>query len=75
MKKFAVLIFAMWCILLGTIHFILCWVFVAITAIIDILTVGFNFKFTQHVAGEMTPLQDFVEDLKCCIKRVREIIK
>ena len=57
------------------IFFALCWVFVAITAIIDILADGFNLEVTKECAGEMQTLEDFVEDLKCYLKDLPEYIK
>ena len=74
-KIFAKCVFALWCLLLSIIHFVLCWVFVAITAIIDILTDGFNLEVTKDCAGEMQTLEDFVEDIKCFLKSLLEYIK
>ena len=74
-KIFTKYVFALWCVLLAIIYFVLDWVFVAITAIIDILTDGFNLKFTKERAGEMQSLEDFVEDLKFYIKHLPEYIK
>lgn len=74
-KIFAKCVFALWRLLLSIIHFVLCWVFVAITAIIDILTDGFNLEVTKDCAGEMQTLEDFVEDLKCHLKYLPEFIK
>ena len=74
-KIFAKCVFALWRVLLAIIYFVLCWVFVAITAIIDILEDGFNFKLTKEWAGEMQTLEDFVEDLKCYLKDLPEYIK
>lgn len=74
-KIFTKYVFALWCVLLAIIYFVLGWVFVAITAIIDILTDGFNLKFTKERAGEMQSLEDFVEDLKFYIKHLPEYIK
>ena len=67
--------FALWRVMLSIIHFVLCWVFVAITAIIDILADGFNLKLTKEWAGEMQTLEDFLEDLKCYLKDLPEYIK
>ena len=74
-KIFTKCVFALWRVLLAIIYFVLGWVFVAITAIIDILTDGFNLKFTKERAGEMQSLEDFVEDLKCFLKYLPEFIK
>ena len=74
-KIFTKCVFALWRVLLAIIYFILGWVFVAITAIIDILTDGFNLKITKEWAGEMQTLEDFVEDLKCYLKDLPEYIK
>ena len=74
-KIFTKCVFALWRVLLGIIYFALCWVFVAIVAIIDILTDGFKFKITKEWAGEMQTLEDFDEDLKCYIKDLPEYIK
>ena len=74
-KIFAKCVFALWCVLLSIIYFVLCWVFVAITAIIDILADGFNLEVTKEYAGEMQTLEDFVEDLKCYLKDLPEYIK
>ena len=74
-KIFAKCVFALWRVLLAIIYFVLCWVFVAIIAIIEILTDGFNFKITKEWAGEMQTLEDFVEDLKCYLKYLPEYIK
>ena len=74
-KIFAKCVFALWRVLLSIIYFVLCWVFVVITAVIDILTDGFNFKVTKEFAGEMQTLEDFVEDLKCYLKYLPEYIK
>ena len=74
-KIFAKCVFALWRVLLAIIYFVLGWVFVAITAIIDILTDGFNLKFAKERAGEMQSLEDFVEDLKYYIKHLPEYIK
>ena len=74
-KIFTKCVFALWCVLLEIIYFVLCWIFVAITAIIDILTDGFNFKLTKEWAGEMQTLEDFVEGLKCYLKDLPEYIK
>ena len=74
-KIFTKCVFALWRVLLAIIYFVLGWVFVAITAIIDILTDGFNLKFTKERAGEMRSLEDFVEDLKFYIKHLPEYIK
>ena len=68
-------VFALWRVLFGIIYFVLCWVFVVITAIIDILTDGFNLKIAKEWAGEMQTLEDFVEDLKCYLKDLPEYIK
>ena len=53
----------------------MCWVFVAITAIIEILTDGFNLKVTKEYAGEMQTLEDFVKDFKWFLKGLPEFIK
>ena len=74
-KIFAKCVFALWRVLLAIFFFFFCWVFVAIAAIIDILTDGFNFKLTKEWAGEMQTLEDFVEDLKCYLKDLPEYIK
>ena len=74
-KIFTKCVFALWRVLLAIIYFVLCWVFVAITAIIDILTDGFNLEITKECAGEMQTLEDFVEDLKCFLKGLPEFIK
>ena len=74
-KIFAKCVFALWRVLLSIIHFVLCWVFVAITAIIDILADGFNLEVTKECAGEMQTLEDFVEDLKRYLKDLPEYIK
>ena len=74
-KIFAKCVFALWRFLLAIIYFALCWVFVAITAIIDILTDGFNLEVTKEYAGEMQTLEDFVEDIKCFLKHLPEFIK
>ena len=74
-KIFTKYVFALWCVLLAIIYFVLGWVFVSITAIIDILTDGFNLKFIKERAGEMQSLEDFVEDLKFYIKHLPEYIK
>ena len=74
-KIFAKCIFALWRFLLAIIYFVLCWVFVAITAIIDILADGFNLEVTKGRAGEMQTLEEFVEDLKYFLKHLPEFIK
>ena len=74
-KIFAKCVFALWRVLLAIIHFVLCWVFVVITAIIDILADGFSLEVTKECAGEMQTLEDFVEDLKCYLKDLPEYIK
>ena len=74
-KIFAKCVFALWCVLLAIIYFVLCWVFVAITAVIDIFAGGFNLEITKERAGEMQTLEDFVEDLKYFLKNLPEYIK
>ena len=74
-KIFAKCVLALWCVLLSIIYFVLCWVFVAITAIIDILADGFNLEVTKGRAGKMQTLEEFVEDLKCYLKDLPEYIK
>ena len=74
-KIFAKCVFALWRVLLSIIYFVLCWVFVAITAIIDILADGFNLEVTKECAGEMQTLEYFIEDLKCYLKDLPEYIK
>ena len=74
-KIFAKCVFALWRFLLAIIYFVLCWVFVAITAIIDILADGFNLEVTKEYAGNMQTLEDFVEDIKCFLKNLPEFIK
>ena len=74
-KIFAKCVFALWHVLLAIIYFVLCWVFVAITAVIDIFTGGFNLEITKERAGEMQTLEDFVEDLKYFLKNLPEYIK
>ena len=74
-KIFAKCVFALWRVLLAIIYFVLCWAFVAITAIIEILTDGFNLKITKSWAGEMQTLKDFAEDFKCYLKDLPEYIK
>ena len=74
-KIFTKCVFALWRVLLAVIHFVLCWVFVAITAIIDILADGFNLEVTKECAGEMQTLEDFVKDIKCFLKYLPEFIK
>ena len=59
----------------SNIFFALCWVFVAITAIIDILADGFNLEVTKECAGEMQTLKEFVEDIKYFLKHLPEFIK
>ena len=59
----------------SNIFFALCWVFVAITAIIDILADGFNLEVTKGRAGEMQTLEEFVEDIKYFLKHLPEFIK
>lgn len=74
-KIFTKCVFALWRVLLAIIYFVLGWVFVAITAIIDIFAGGFNLELTKERAGEMQTLEDFVEDLKCYLKDLPEYIK
>ena len=74
-KIFAKCVFALWRVLLSIIYFVLCWVFVAITAIIDILADGFNLEVTKEYAGEIQTLEEFVEDLKYFLKHLPEFIK
>ena len=74
-KIFTKCVFALWRVLLAIIYFVLCWVFVAITAIIDILADGFNLEITKECAGEMQTLKDFVEDFKWFLKGLPEFIK
>ena len=74
-KIFAKCVFALWRVLLSIIYFVLCWVFVAITAIIDILADGFNLEVTKGCAGEMQTLEEFVEDIKYFLKHLPEFIK
>ena len=74
-KIFAKCVFALWRVLLAIIYFVLCWVFVAITAIIDILVGDFNLKVTKEYAGEMQTLEDFVKDFKWFLKGLPEFIK
>ena len=74
-KIFAKCVFALWRVLLAIIYFVLCWVFVVITAIIDILASGFNLEATKNCAGKMQTLEDFAEDLKCYLKDLPEYIK
>lgn len=74
-KIFAKCVLALWRVLLAVIYFVLCWVFVAITAIVDILADGFNLEVTKERAGEMQTLEDFVEDLKYFLKYIPEFIK
>lgn len=74
-KIFAKCVFALWRVLLAVIYFVLCWVFVAITAIIDILADGFNLEVTKEYAGKIQTLEDFVEDLKRFLKYLPEFIK
>ena len=74
-KIFAKCVFALWRVLLSIIYFVLCWVFVAITAIIDILADGFNLEVTKEYAGEIQTLEEFVEDLKHFLKHLPEFIK
>ena len=73
-KIFAKCVFALWRVLLSIIYFVLCWVFVVITAIIDILADGFNLEVTKECASEMQTLEDFVEDLKYFLKHLPEFI-
>ena len=74
-KIFAKCVFALWRVLLAIIYFVLCWVFVAITAVIDIFADGFNLEITKERACEMQTLEDFVEDLKYFLKNLPEYIK
>ena len=74
-KIFAKCVFALWRVLLSIIYFVLCWVFVAITAIIDILADGFSLEVTKECAGEMRTLEEFVEDIKYFLKHLPEFIK
>lgn len=74
-KIFAKFVFALWRVLLATIYFVLCWVFLVITAVIDILAYDFNLNVTKERAGEMQTLEDFVEDLKYFLKKLPEYIK
>ena len=74
-KIFTKCVFALWRVLLAIIYFVLCWVFVAITAIIDILADGFNLEVTKECAGEMQTLEEFVEDIKYFLKHLPEFIK
>ena len=74
-KIFTKCVFVLWRVLLGIIYFVLCWVFVAITAVLDFLTGGYNLALTKEWIGEMQTLEDFVEDLKCYLKDLPEYIK
>lgn len=74
-KIFAKCVFALWIVLLAIIYFVLCWVFLAITAVIEIFTGSFNLEITKERAGEMQTLEDFVEDLKYFLKNLPEYIK
>ena len=74
-KIFAKCVFAFWRVLLAVIYFVLCWIFVAITAIIDILADGFNLEVTKQRTGEMQTLEDFVKDFKWFLKGLPEFIK
>ena len=67
--------FALWRVLLAIIYFVLCWIFVTITAVLDFLTGGYNLALTKEWIGEMQTLEDFVEDLKCYLKDLPEYIK
>lgn len=74
-KIFAKCVFVLWRVMLTIIHFVLCWVFVAITAIIEVLMNGFNLEITKQWAGEIQTLEDFVKDFKYCLKKLPEYIK
>ena len=74
-KIFTKFVLTLWRVLLAIIYFALCWLFVAFTAIIEILADGFNLKITKSCAGEMQTLEDFAEDLKCYLKDLPEYIK
>ena len=74
-KIFIKCVFALWRVLFAIIYFVLCWVFVAITAIIDILADGFSLEVTKECAGEMQTLEEFVEDIKYFLKHLPEFIK
>ena len=74
-KIFTKCVFAIWRVLLAIIYFVLCWVVVAITAVIDIFAGGINLEITKERAGEMQTLEDFVEDLKYFLKNLPEYIK
>ena len=74
-KIFTKCVFALWRVLLGIIYFVLCWIFVTITAVLDFLTGGYNLALTKEWIGEMQTLEDFVEDLKCYLKDLPEYIK
>ena len=74
-KIFTKCVFSLWRVLLGIIYFVLCWVFVAITAVLDFLTGGYNLALTKEWAGEMQTLEDFVKDLKYFLKHLPEFIK
>lgn len=74
-KKIAICVFSLWDILLGTIHFVLCWVFVAITAILEILEGDYNLAATKKWANVMVTPKEYIEYLKNCLKRLHEAIK
>ena len=74
-KIFTKFVLALWRVLLAIIYFVLCLLFVAFTAIIEILADGFNLKITKSCSGEMQTLEDFAEDLKLYLKDLPEYIK
>lgn len=74
-KILAKCILALWRVLLAIIYFILCWVFVVIIAIIEILAGHFNLEITKSWVCEMQTLDDLSKDLKWYLKDLYEHIK
>ena len=76
-RALAIIIHALWVVLLATVHFALGWLFVLITAIIDILMNGFwcDFFFTKRWAKKIKTPVKFVEATKYFLKCTSEKIK
>ena len=74
-NKILICALLVWCILISPIYFVGCWVFVAFSALCEILSFDFEITLTRRWMREMQTFKKYVEDLKDALEAIWKVIK
>lgn len=74
-NKILICAILVWCILISPIYFVGCWVFVAFSALCEILSFDFEITLTRRWMREMKTFKEYIKDLKDAIEEIRKTIR